>query len=182
MIRRAVASASLPQTPASGSLEEFLSPEWLCRPRPEPIEGEFRLLAGLDINKHVIVLLFRSLSLPIEVRWIVSGYLDARATGKDRVLFRTATAQHQILYAIYLVDFGGVDMPVQYDHLHVLGIRRDHLVRIVGGRDWAQARPGKHGIVENDKGLANAIGLGFVHPLLELRHLLGIFGPISVPL
>src|SRR5260370_15493150 len=100
------------------------------------MEGELCLLSRLDIVKPVIVFLFRSLALPIEVRWIVSGYLDARATGKDRVLFRTATAQHQILYAIYLVDFGGVDVPVQHDHLHVLGIRRDHLVRIVGGRDW----------------------------------------------
>src|SRR6266436_4550080 len=114
MIRRAVASASLPQTPLPFSLEELLSPEWLCRPRPEPIESEFRILAGLDIDKHVIVLLLWSLSLPVEVRRIARGHLDARATRQDRVLLRAATAQHQILHPIHFVDFRGVDVPVQH--------------------------------------------------------------------
>src|ERR1700704_6220176 len=35
--------------------------------------------------------------------------------------------------------------------------------------------------MEDDKRLPNAIGLGLVHPLLKLGHLLGIFWPISVP-
>src|ERR1700741_1344790 len=97
MIRRAVAKTSLPQTPASGSLEEFLCPEWLRRPRPEAIEGEFRLLAGFNVHQHVVVLLLRRLALPVKVRRIISGHLDAGSPRQDWVLFCAPTAQHQIL-------------------------------------------------------------------------------------
>src|SRR5260370_20854169 len=112
MIRRAVARTALPQSAAVCSLEKLLRSEGLCRPRPEAIEGEFRLLVGLDIDKHVIVLLFRSLSLPVEVRRIARGHLDARATREDWVLFGATTPQHQILHPVYFVDFGGVDVTI----------------------------------------------------------------------
>src|SRR5580704_13040307 len=137
MIRIAVARTSLPLTPASCSLEEFLSPEWLCRPRPEPIEGEFRLLAGFNAHQHVVVLLSRRLALPVKILRIVKGYLDAGSPRQDWVLFCAPTAQHQVLYPIYVVDFGGMDVPVQYNDLHVLGIRRNHLVWVIGSRDRA---------------------------------------------
>ena len=45
----------------------------------------------------------------------------------------------------------------------------------------AEARPGERWVVEGDEGFANARGLGFVHPLLQLLHLLRIFRPISIP-
>src|SRR3954452_24198435 len=115
------------------SLEKLLGSERLRRPRPEAIESELRFLSRFDIDKDVIVLLLERLALPVEVRRIVGGHLDAGSTGKNRVLLGAATAQHQILYSVYFIDFGGVDMPVQYDHLHVVGIGRDHLVRIIGG-------------------------------------------------
>src|SRR5216683_2393845 len=153
MIRRAVARTSLPQTPASRSREEFLGSEWLCRPWPEAIEGELCLLTRFDIDKDIVVFLLRRLAFPVKIGRIVGRHLDARATGKDGVLFSATTAQHQVLNPIYIVDFGGVDVPVQHDHLHVLGIRRNQLVWIVGSRDWAQARARKNGIMKDDKGL-----------------------------
>src|SRR5438477_9796003 len=108
MIRSAVASASLPQTPLPFSLEEFLSPEWLCRPRPEPIESEFRLLARFNVHQDVIIFLLRRRALPVKIGRIVGGHLDARATRQDWILFGTPAAQHEILHPIYFVDFGGV--------------------------------------------------------------------------
>src|SRR5438477_12616516 len=124
MIRSAVASASLPQTPLPFSLEEFLSPEWLCRPRPEPIEREFRLLARFDVHEDVIIFLLGRRALPVKIEWIVGGHLDARATRQDRLLFGTPAAQHETLPTVYFVDFRGLDATIQDDHFHVFGIRR----------------------------------------------------------
>src|SRR6266700_598878 len=112
MIRRAVASASLPQTPLPFSLEELLSPEWLCRPRPEPIESEFRLLARFDVHEDVIIFLLGRRALPVKIGRIVCGHLDAGSTGKNGVLLGAATAQHEILHTVYFVDFGGVDVTI----------------------------------------------------------------------
>ena len=63
--------------------------------------------------------------------------------GKDRVLFRAATAQHQVFHAVDVVHLGRVDVPVEHDHLHVLGVGRDHLVRIVRGGDGARSPTGR---------------------------------------
>src|SRR5258706_393463 len=101
-----------PQTPLPFSLEELLSPEWLCRPRPEPIESEFRLLARFDVHEDVIIFLLGRRALPVKIGRIVGGHLDARATRQDRVLFGTPAAQHEILHTVYFEDFGGVDVTI----------------------------------------------------------------------
>src|SRR5216684_2104419 len=112
MIRRAVARTALPPSAVAYSFEKLLGSEWLRRPRPETIEGKPGLLAGFDIDEGVVVLLLRRLAFPIEVRRIVGGHLDARATRQNWVLFCAAAAQHQILHPIYFIDFGGVDVAV----------------------------------------------------------------------
>jgi hypothetical protein len=61
------------------------------------------------------------------------------------------------------------------------GVSRDRLVRIIRGRDGAEARAGERRVVEGDEGFAHARGLGFIHPLLQLLHLLRIFRPITIP-
>ena len=101
--------------------------------------------------------------------------------GSIGILFRAATAQHQVFHAVDVVHLGRVDVPIEHDHLHVLGVGRDHLVRIVGGGDGPQARPGEDRVVEDDEGFADAAGLGLVHPLLQLLHLLRVLRPITIP-
>ena len=44
----------------------------------------------------------------------------------------TAAAQHQVFHPVDVVHLGRVDMPIEHDHLHVLGVRRNHLVWIIG--------------------------------------------------
>ena len=102
-------------TPANArslSHEEFFSSEWLCRPWPEAIEGELRLLARFDLDEDVVVFFLWRLALPVEIGRIVGGHLDARATGKDGVLFSATAAQHEVFYPIYIVDFGRVDVTI----------------------------------------------------------------------
>src|SRR5882724_2783776 len=144
MIRRAVARTALPPSAVAYSFEKLHGSKWLRRPRPEAIEREPCRLLRFDIDQGVIVLFLGRLALPVKIRRIIGRHLDAGAPRKDWVLLGATTAQHQILYPVYFEDFSGVDVPVEYGHLHVLGIGRDHLVRIVGGRDGTQARPGKH--------------------------------------
>src|SRR5262245_27556556 len=67
------------------------------RPRSEAIERERRPLAGLDVHKQVVILLLGRLPLPVQIRWIACGDLEARPAGKNRVLFGTAAAEHEIL-------------------------------------------------------------------------------------
>src|SRR5439155_20020837 len=91
VISRAVAIIAC-TVPRSGRLlEQVHRREWLSRPRPEAIERELRRLAGLYVHQHVVVLLLRRRSFPVEVRRIVCRQLDARPPRKDGVLLRTAT-------------------------------------------------------------------------------------------
>ena len=104
-----------------------------------------------------------------------------RPAGKNRILFCAAATQHQVFHAVDVEHLSGVDVSIEHDHLHVLGVGRDHLVRIVRGGDGAEARPGEHRVVEGDEGLLDALGLGLVQPLLHLLHLLRILRPIAIP-
>src|SRR5436305_11547680 len=99
MISRAVAIIAHTAPRSGRLLEQVHRREWLSRPRPEAIERELRRLARLYVHQHIVVLLLRRRSFPVEVRWIVCRQLDARPPRKDRVLLRTATAQHQVFHA-----------------------------------------------------------------------------------
>src|SRR5580704_6774573 len=112
MIRSTVDKTALPLSARACSREELLGSEWICRPRPEAVEGELRLLVRVYIDEDVVVFLLWRLAFPIEVWRIVSGHLDAGSSRQDWILFRAPTAKHQILDAIYIVDFGGVDVPI----------------------------------------------------------------------
>src|SRR5262245_350378 len=108
-------SAIPPLLPAYSS-EQLHGCERFGRPWPEAIEAEPGLLAGVYIHKHVVVLLLGWLTLPVEIRRIVRRQLDARAPGENRILFRAAAAQHQVLHAVDLEHLGGVDVAVEHDH------------------------------------------------------------------
>src|SRR5215510_2093355 len=157
---------SLPEPLRLGKSEQLHGCERLGRPWPEAVEGEPCLLAGLNIHQDVVVVLLGRLALPIEVRWIVRRLLNARATREDWVLLRPAAAQQQVFHAVDVVHLRGVDVAVEYDHLHVLRVGRDHVVRIIRARDGAEAGAGERRVVESDEDFAYAGGLGFVHPLL----------------
>src|SRR5580765_3127365 len=163
------------------SLEQFHGREWLGRSGPKPVEGKLRLLSRLDVDQDVVVILLPSLPLPVQLGRIVRRHLHPRATGQDRVLLGPATAQHQVLDAVDLVDLGGVDVRVEHHHLHVLGVGGDQLVRIVGGGNGAKAGAGEDRVVKDDERLASPRGLGLVQPLLHLLHLVRILRPITVP-
>src|SRR5215813_11571148 len=75
-----------------GSAEQLHGLERRGCPRSEAIERERRPLAGLDIHEQVVIFLLGRLALPVEIRRIVLGDLDARPAGKNRVLFGTAAA------------------------------------------------------------------------------------------
>jgi len=74
-----------------------------------------------------------------------------------------------------------VDVAVEHDHLEILGVSRDHFMGIIGLGDWAEAGSAEHRIMEDDERLFDALGLGFVQPLPQLRHLLCVDWPIAVP-
>ena len=65
------------------------------------------------------------------------------------------TAKHQIFHAIGLVDLGSVDVAVEDDHLHVLAILCNVLVRIIALGDRPESRPGEYRVVKEDEGLTN---------------------------
>src|SRR5215813_6039545 len=75
--------------------EQYFATKRFRRARSVACQGEFRLLTRFDIHQDVIVLLFRRLSFPVEVRWIVGRHFDAGSPGKDRVLFCSSAAQQQ---------------------------------------------------------------------------------------
>ena len=62
------------------------------------------------------------LALPIEIRRIAGGDLDVGPAGKNRVLFRAATAQQHVLHAVHLIKLGRVHVPVEDDDVQVLRI------------------------------------------------------------
>src|SRR5215472_17810931 len=116
--------------------EQRLGSERLGRSRSIARQGEFRLLTRFDIDQDVVVLLSRRLAFPVEVRRIAGRDLDTGAAGKDRVLFRARTAQHQVFQTINVIQFGRVDVAVEHDDLEVLGVSRDHFMGIIGLRTF----------------------------------------------
>src|SRR6476469_9890056 len=162
MIRSAVPMSADPARSRSVDLlEQLHSGEWLGRPRSEAIKRELCLLSRIDVYKDIIVLLFWRLTLPIKIRRIVRRQLDARSAREDGILFRAAAAQHQVFHPVDVVHLGRVDMAIEHNHLHVLGVRRDHLVWIIGFGDRSQPRPSKYRVVEDDESLADSLSLGF---------------------
>src|SRR6476660_2463048 len=160
MITSAVAMSADLAKRSAGLPEQPHGSERLGRPRSEAIEREFCLLSRFDVYKDVVVLLLWWLTLPIKVRRIIRGQLDAGTTGKYGILFRAATAQHEVFHPIDLVHLCGVDMTVEHDHLHVLGVGSNHFVGIIGCGDGPQARPGEYRVVEGDESFPDAIRLG----------------------
>ena len=97
--------------PPTHSLEQFYASKRLSGPGPEAIERELRLLAGFHVHKDVVVFLLRRLALPVQIRRVVCRQLDAGPSRKNRVLFRTATTQHQVFDAVDVVYLGRMNMP-----------------------------------------------------------------------
>src|SRR5258708_10074609 len=112
------------------SLEQLHALERLGRPGAVAIDGELGLLSGLDVNEQVVVFLLRSLPLPVEIRRVVLVDLDLCAARENRMLFGSAAAQQEILHAVKLVYFGGVNVPVEDDQLDVFGVGGNHFVRV----------------------------------------------------
>src|SRR5215472_5233623 len=83
--------------------EQCLGPERLGRSRSVARQGEFRLLTRFDIHQDVVVLFSWRLAFPVEVRRIVGWDLDTGAAGKDRVLFRAPTPQHQVFHLVNII-------------------------------------------------------------------------------
>src|SRR5262245_10555593 len=138
--RRAHASRPLPSFRRA---EQLYGCERFSRPWPKAIQRELRLLPRLDVDEDVVVFLRRRLTLPIEIRWIVRGHLDARPARKDWILFSASAAQEQVLHAIDLVEFGRVDVPVEHNDLQVLRVRGKNLMRVLSFRDGPHAGAGE---------------------------------------
>src|SRR6478609_1486866 len=79
------------------SFEQLHSRKRLSRPRPEPIERELSWLSGLHVHVHEIVILLGRFTLPIMIQRVAFGNFDVCPTGKDRILFRSSAAEHEIL-------------------------------------------------------------------------------------
>ena len=86
-------------------------------------------------------------------------------SGKDWVLFCASTAEHQIFDAVDLIHLGGVDVPVEHDHLHVLGVGRISLWGLSGSGMGPKPDAAEHGIMEGDEDLLDALSLGLVQPV-----------------
>src|SRR5260370_3643014 len=117
------------------SYEEFHGRERLGRRRTEAIQRERSRLPRLHVDQEIVVLLDRTGTFPILVRRVTVGDLDMRPAGKDRVLFGTTTAQHQVFHSVHLIKLGGVYVPVEDDDVEVLGVCGNRLMGILIGRD-----------------------------------------------
>src|SRR5208337_4562180 len=100
MMSSAVTMSADPRCHSTDLSEQPHGRERLCRPRPEAIERELGLLSRLDVDQDIVVLLLGRLALPIEIRRIVRGHLDARTAREDGILFGAAAAQHQVFDAV----------------------------------------------------------------------------------
>ena len=85
-------------------------------------------------------------------------HLD-RLRRPDRALFGTTPSQHQILDAIDVIQLGRMNMAVEHNDLEILRIGRNDLMRIVGGGDWSEPRPGKNRVVKGDEVLRTPAAL-----------------------
>src|SRR6476620_3482666 len=112
-----------PTTSALSRGKDFHGCERFGRPRPETIECESGFLAGLNVRQNVVVLLLGRFTLPVEVWRIVGRQLDAGSAWEYRVLLCAAAAQHQVFHIVDVEEFRSVDVPIEYDHLHVSRIR-----------------------------------------------------------
>src|SRR4029079_13514666 len=171
---RATATKPCHPPPAAGTgrlREQRLGAKRFSRPWPEAVQCELCFLVRLDVNEDVVVLFLGRLPLPIKIRRIVGCHLNACPPGKDRILFRASTTKHQILDAINIIHLSGVDVPVEYHHLHVLSVGGDQFVGIVRLRYGAEASAAEHRIMKGDKRLLDTVGLRLVQPLLHLFHL-----------
>src|SRR5262245_48409960 len=83
---------ALRRPPSFGRAKQLYGRERFSRPRPEAVQRELRPLSRCDVNEDVVVFLLGRLALPIKVRRIAFGHLDARPAGEQRVLVSDAAA------------------------------------------------------------------------------------------
>src|SRR5260370_41699467 len=124
------------------SYEEFHGRERLGRPRTEAIQRERSRLPRLHVYQDIVVLLDRTSTFPILVRRVTIGNLDMRPAGKNRILFRAATAQHQVFHSVHLIKLGSVHVPVEDDDVEVLRVRSDRLMGILICREGTHSGAG----------------------------------------
>src|SRR5208283_5433102 len=154
-----------------GRAEKLYRRKRLCRPGPVTIDRELGWLSGLHFHVQVVVILFRSLALPILVQWITLRDLDVRSAGQDWILFRSPAAEHKIPHAVHLVGFGRVHVSVEHHDVQILRVRRYCLMWILVFGNRTHTGSAERWSVKCDEHLFRPLGLGLIQPQLELLHL-----------
>src|SRR5439155_1382721 len=75
-----------------------------------------------------------------------------RAAGKDGILFRATATENEVFHAVYLIEFGSVDVPVEDNYVEVLSVGGENLMGILclGDGTHASAAKGRGMVGDED--------------------------------
>src|SRR6266498_6037148 len=164
-----------------GRAKQIYGRERFSRPRPETIERKLRRLSGLHVHQKIVVFLLGRLAFPVEVLRVALGHLEARAARKDGILFRATATENEVFHAVYLIEFGSVNVPVEDNYVEILSVGGQNLVGILRLGDGTHSGAAKRRGMVGDEDLFGARSLGFIQPLLHLLHLCFVSGSVGIP-
>ena len=65
------------------------------------IERKLRWFSGLYVHHQIVLFFLGRLTFPIEIRRIVRRHFEARATGKDGILFGATATENEVFHAVH---------------------------------------------------------------------------------